>query len=251
MKTKDILFITATHGDETVGVLALQELQKRRPGVEWIIANEPAFLQRKRFIDKDLNRSAPGDLNSDKYEVRRSREIINLSKKYLYCLDLHGNDSNTGIFTIVTNPTRANLRLASMLEIKKIVIWPSCTPEMKYPNSEFFSCGLEVECGPKSGLEVANELVNILTKFVDLKKEADYSILDWGKLLVDKEIYVMVGSLSKNEIQKGTTLAEFGPIKINNERLYSIFLGVYPYEGVIGYKLSKISGEEIKFFLSD
>ena len=56
----------------------------------------------------------------------------------------------------------------------------------------------------------------------------------------------MIGPLNKNEIQKNTILKEFEEINLNNEKITPVFLGTYDYPEIIGYKLKKLSDEELK-----
>src|SRR5574344_1930263 len=89
-----ILFITATHGNEQDGVKVMQQLEKELPkdkyGYDWIIGNEKAYQKNVRYIDQDLNRSAPGDSSSPVYEVRRAAELVKIANSYDVVIDIHG-----------------------------------------------------------------------------------------------------------------------------------------------------------------
>ena len=65
---RKILFIAATHGNERDSVKVMRQLEKELPkekyGYDWIIGNKKAFAANARFVEQDLNRSAPGDINS-------------------------------------------------------------------------------------------------------------------------------------------------------------------------------------------
>ncbi len=88
------LFISATHGDEGFSIKVLDELERKYPkdkyGFERIIGNPKALTKNVRFIDANLNRSAPGKKNSLIYEQRRAFKIMQLTKKFDYVIDLHG-----------------------------------------------------------------------------------------------------------------------------------------------------------------
>jgi len=235
----DILFIGATHGDETIGVRALETLEQQRDDFDWIIGNEKAYKKNARTFTADLNRSAPGNLVSATYEKRRAAEIIDRSKQYTYTIDLHGTYNNTGIFLIVTNPSEENMRLASMFDIDKIVIWPSITPEMQYPPSEFFSCGLEIECGNQENLETQGKLEKILNTFLDSYKQKEKG--GWEKRLDQKQIYKMYGPLPRNPDTEKLPLREFEEVKYEGETFTPVFISTYDYEDVLCYKLKKLS----------
>ena len=110
---KKILFIAAVHGDEKIGVEAINKIQKTKLSEKFdsLIANQKALAQNKRFIDSDLNRIFPGNVNGN-YEEKRAKEITKIAKNYDFVIDLHGTISNTGIFIIIPKFTLANLLLA-------------------------------------------------------------------------------------------------------------------------------------------
>ncbi len=213
MKNKT-LFIAATHGDEPIGVEVLEDLQAFGFSVDHIIGNPKALFERKRFIDADLNRSAPGNLNSDVLEERRAAEIIDLSKQYPYTIDLHGSNNENGIFIIITNPIKESFKLASMLDIERIVIWPSIAKEQKGALSEYFKCGLEIECGRKDDPKIKDELIKVLKSYINNKEKTDEN---WYKKLKQRRIYKMYGSLKRSECNEEACLKEFIETEVNGE----------------------------------
>lgn len=239
---KDILFIAATHGDEPIGVEVMENLKAQGFAPDQIIGNPKALFERKRYIEADLNRSSPGNLQSSILEVRRAAEIIQLSKNYQYTIDIHGSSKETGIFTLITNPTMDNFKLASMLDIKRIVIWPSLTPEQEGPLSEYFDCGLEIECGKKDDPKIRARLENILTNFIKKDLRAD---ADWRERLEARQIFEMYGSLKRSDCKDIDKLSEFAETTINGESFYPIFVGSYDYEDVICYKLRLANSAQI------
>ena len=157
-----ILFIAATHGNEKIGVKVMKQLEENGFKPNWIIGNKKAFKQNKRFIDVDLNRSAPGSPKAKEYEKRRAWEILKLASKFKYVIDIHGTVSGSGIFTIITNPKIENLIFAASLPIKNIVIWVAKKSEVMNPLSEYFPRGLEIECGPKNSKKIRTNLKKII-----------------------------------------------------------------------------------------
>jgi len=242
---KEILFITATHGDEPIGVEVVQDVEGKRKNFDWIIGNPKALERGVRYCGKDLNRSAPGNADSSVYEEARAAEIIELSRKYLYTIDIHGTTKNTGIFILITNPTEQNLKIATLLDIPRIVIWSSITDEQKCPMSEFFSCGLEIECGEKDDPKIRERLTLILIDFLSSYKENEQE--DWKERLKQKQIFQMYGSLKKSDCTDPLQLKEFREVDIGNETFTPVFIGSYDYHDVLCYKLRKISPEQIVF----
>ncbi|MFA6132077.1 MAG: succinylglutamate desuccinylase/aspartoacylase family protein [Patescibacteria group bacterium] len=218
------LFIGGTHGDEPIGVRVLEELSKERLDFDWLIGNEPALQQNTREFEGNLNRSAPGDKNSSLYAPRRAAEIIEIAKNYQYTIDLHGTATPSGIFLIITNPKEENLRLASWLSVSRVVIWPSFSPELKGPLSEYFSCGLEIECGSKDDPRTARQLKEILKKFLNNEQPEQ-----------KQKIFEVYGSLKNSEHRK---LEDFQLTTTAGETFYPLLVGAYP--GLVCYKMRRL-----------
>lgn len=109
---KNITFVTALHGDEIVPVLALNEM-----GVKHVIGNPKAFIERKRFIDADLN-SSFGKESRD-YESKRANEILQLIKPEQLVIDLHTFTNPSPTFVIIVDLEM--LPLAKKVGIPRVV----------------------------------------------------------------------------------------------------------------------------------
>ncbi len=238
---KDILFIGATHGDEPIGLEVLCEIRRRYPELyfDFIIGNPRALQQAKGWTDYNLNRAAPGDPGAREYEKRRAYEVLEMAKSYRYIVDLHGTKTKTGIFIIITNPKKENFYLASLFNIKRIVIWPSISSELVGPLSEFFNCGLEIESGPKTSTEVKNKLVDIIVDFLENYKEREKR--NYKKILASKEIFEVYGSLKENK--EKIKLEEFKEAQVNGENFYPLLIG--GYDDLVCYKMKKVNINKI------
>lgn len=227
---KKILFIAAVHGDEPIGMEAIKQIQKIKLKKEFdsIIANPKALAQNKRFIDSDLNRIFPGNINGD-YEEKRAKEIIKIAKNYSSVIDLHGTISNTGIFIIMPKFTLANLFLALSFNIKKIVIWQKSS-ETIGSLSYFMNSGIEIESGLRDDPKIKNQLNKILIKFLENQDK----IIDFKKEIKKREIYFVFGKLT-NKDKKPKIFKNW--IKADN--YYPIFIG--QYENILCYKLKRIN----------
>lgn len=234
----DILFVGATHGDERIGVEVLCELERRKKGFDWIIGNPKGFERGSREYEGDLNRSAPGDPSSSLYAHRRAAEILALSKSYESVIDIHGTNANTGIFIIITRPTETNLELALRFNISNVVIWPSFSPELSGPLSEFFSCGLEIECGPKESPAIRKQLLSILEAFL-AQREAGSGSARVASQGMPRRFYEVYGSLAQGE--KGTRLSEFEEVALNGETFYPLLVDEYRQrQNIVCYKMRRL-----------
>ncbi len=239
-----ILFISATHGNEEYSIKVLDSLEKKYPkskyGYERLIGNPKALKKNIRYIDQDLNRSAPGDIKSKIFEEKRAAEIMKISEKFKYVIDLHGSNSKCGVTIIIPYPSIENILLSGLFDIKNVVIWYTKKSDKNVPLTQ--SCkppGLEIECGPKNDPKISAVLKGILEKF--LKEGKSMNIEKLIKRLKSKELYVVNGIYkSKNKIAR-----DFKKVKTAREEFYS-FMSANQYPGKINcYKMRKIKFEDL------
>jgi len=224
---KDILFLGATHGDEKIGVDVLQSLASNK-SFDWLLANEKAFATNKRFIDVDMNRRAPGDINAEQYESQRAAELIRQFKNYNYIVDIHGSVANSGLFIIMTKLSFDDLLLALQFDIPNIVIWLPKEQKATGPLVQFANPGIEIECGPKDSKKLRIELKQILDGFVtNYGKGIDKNNLK------SKNIFWVYGKLENNKEK----LVDFQKTIIDDEEFYPLLVGEY---GIGCYKMIKI-----------
>ena len=236
MTKNNTLFIGGTHGDEPIGVEVLRRLEQTRTDFDWIIGNPKALAQNTRCFEGDLNRSAPGNASSPMYEERRAKEILDLSLQYDITIDIHGASNATGIFIIITNPTEKNIALAAALPIENIVIWPSISPELAGPLSEYFPCGLEIECGDKNDTNIHDELYNILNNFLN----TDNSFSEWKKEIENKKIYLVYDVLKNEKDIDTKNWKEFSEVTCNNETFFPLLINTYKnINDVLCYKMKR------------
>ncbi len=244
---KDVLFIGAMHGNEPIGVRVLKDLEDDGFDFDWMIGNPRAFQAGTRGTDADLNRSAPGSPSSEVYEERRAAELIKLSRAYQFTIDIHGTEQRTGIFLIVTNPSRENLELAARLDIDRIVIWPAFSPELNGPVSEFFRTGLEIECGPMGEGKTSGRLRVILKSF--LEEGIRQNSIDLDVALSSREVYEVYGSL-KSDVD--VPLEEFVEVEIDGEVFTPLLVNSYrERNGITCYKMRKLDTRAGLTFISN
>jgi succinylglutamate desuccinylase len=234
---KEILFITATHGDEKIGVEVMKKIEKQDvlERFDWIIANNKALKQENRFLDRDLNRSAPGIKNSKVYELSRAYNLMEFCKKYSYVVDIHGATVNCGIFIIVSNPKLENLFLASAIPVERVVIWAADEWKKFGPITQFVDCGVEIECGPKNSEKIKNKLFKIVKLII--KKGITFNL----NQIREKEWFLVYGKIKKDNKKKKiiNNMKDFEEIKMDGENFYPLLTG--QYKDVICYKMKKIN----------
>lgn len=89
-------FVAALHGNETLPLLALQEL-----GIEYHFGNPMASAYNKRYIDADLNASFGKSENT--YESKRAKYLLDQIPNNDIVIDFHTYSSKSQPFTIVVD----------------------------------------------------------------------------------------------------------------------------------------------------
>jgi succinylglutamate desuccinylase len=145
------------HGNETVGVLAVQELmdnlEVQRGTVYLAFGNVPAIEAGVRLTGKNLNRCfVPGN-EGDSYEDARARELMAVLDRCDGLLDLHAFNEDTGEPFIICEDN--SLEIALKLEPPIISTnWseaePGATDGYMYQQGKVGIC---VECGPSARAE--------------------------------------------------------------------------------------------------
>lgn len=240
---QNILFLTAIHGDEPIGVEVMQRLEREGLKPNWIIGNEKAFKKGKRFIEVDLNRVAPGKRKSKKYELSRAYQILKIAKKYKCVIDIHETVSNTGIFLIVTKARISNLQLSLALPFKRVVIWEGKNPK-KGPITQFLPYSLGIECGPKNSKKNRERLFQVFKKIVIEGIKIPTSLK-----VERKDWYEVFGKIPKSTFKASNDikLKDFEKTTIKKETFYPLLVGQYPE--ILCYKMRKIDPKKIKNIL--
>jgi hypothetical protein len=240
-KTK-ILIITATHGDEGFSIPVVESIMNNYPAnltIDWIVGNPKALNLNTRFVECDLNRCSPGNLNSKLYEERRAAEIIDLSKNYDFVIDIHGTDADCGICTIIPNPIIPNLLLANLVGLKNNIIWNAPESKNKGPLVQFMKCpAIEIECGRKGDVRTAEDLKSILVDFLNRISERSFNIQE-------QQWYKAIGPIEVNQPLKDFDLISFG-----NRNLFAFLSNQYKNNLCIGLEeliFSNLFFTETKF----
>lgn len=85
-----VLVIGGMHGNEPLGIAIVKLFQKNPvKNVDVVFANDLAIEANSRFMEQDLNRSFPGNSESNNYEPKRAAQLLALVKKYDIVLDFH------------------------------------------------------------------------------------------------------------------------------------------------------------------
>jgi succinylglutamate desuccinylase len=121
--------IGAIHGDESVGIAALDFLKEffeahdLNAGELYLITGNPKALNKNIIcIDDNLNRMFNTNdvidcTNSMSYEYKRSRELMPLLASFDYMLDIHSTNQPGPVFSIIKKEDMLHKKIASLLPV--------------------------------------------------------------------------------------------------------------------------------------
>jgi hypothetical protein len=242
-----ILFILATHGDEGYSIPVMEEVAKNYPkeeyGYTWIIGNPEALEQGVRFTQKDLNRSAPGNPDSQYYEERRAAELMSLSQQYDLVIDIHGSIGECGVTTIIPLPTKENLFLAQEVGVERNVIWYSLSSQSSGPIAQHTTCpSIEIECGPKDSSKTAAALYTVIERILKNNQAEDFFT---GSLEKTSEFFLVYG---REEGEHDPALVDFEQATTADGEEFFPYMA-NQYDGVTCYKMRLVDSTEAQTIL--
>lgn len=247
--------VCCTHGDEAAGKKAVEKLLQKHlsfdKGVKFVFANEKAYKQEKRYVDADLNRSFPGDKDSDNYEERIAAEIMEELQNTEIVLDLHETTVEPSPFALYTWNTEEIFEALQKTNLDKAVEI-SYTPGCGINHYG----GIEVETGPKN-TEKSNKMAyQILKQFL-----INYNVLNKGKKsITEPELYSVYGEMKKPEgewnvkvenflmVQHGETVAEDSETVFKADRSFIPVLFDEVYTEIFGFKAVRLEKVEDRVY---
>lgn len=233
---KKILLIIGTHGNERIGLEVVTRL--RLLGLDkyfdYLWANPLAIIENKRYIEKDLNRSYPGNKTSKVYEVRLAAYNLRIAKKYRYVIDLHEASSGTDDFIIVPKMKISKKFPLSWVPLKRVLLWP----DPSGPISQILPQAVELEFGMKgkNREQVIKRATTITRTFIN-----SVSGKEKLKETKKKEIYSVYGKLLKTEYEKNVSQwRDFRVTTVKGEDFLPLLVGQYLDQGIVCYKMKKL-----------
>ncbi len=104
-----VAVVGGIHGDEPTGEIVVDrlvdELEVDDGTVQLLVANEPALTAGSRYRETDLNRSFPGDVDSELYETALATRVVTVLEGADAVLALHTSRSAPPPFAIFSELT--------------------------------------------------------------------------------------------------------------------------------------------------
>lgn len=235
--------IGSLHGDEPAGKNAIEkildeDIEFKKP-VQFIIANERALEQDVRFTDCDLNRSFPGDEDSEKYEERLAAEIMEKIEG-TKVLDIHTTHSYPRPFATFSNLNDATRNLLKSSGVENAVYFPNNNGTL---NGQIDA--IVVETGYQKSKEAESNAVDTIKNLLAAEGviEGDF---DTSEPEIFKYYETVEGDWEFTAENFVKVKAEESFAERNDDKLvakkpfYPVLMSTNGYNGQLGYKARKI-----------
>lgn len=120
----DVAVVGCVHGNEPAGVRAMHRILQSDPefrdAVKFIVANPPAAVANRRYLDVDMNRVFPGDLNAEDRERRLAAQLVDATEG-CRTVSIHTTHATPEPVAFVTGGNPGALETASRLPIQYVV----------------------------------------------------------------------------------------------------------------------------------
>ncbi|WP_414836882.1 succinylglutamate desuccinylase/aspartoacylase family protein [Candidatus Nanohalococcus occultus] len=240
----ELAVVGSIHGDEPCGKKAIEkfldsEYEVQKP-IKFLIANEKALEQNKRFLEADLNRSFPGDPESEKHEERLAAKIVD-ELEGLKILDIHSTRSQPTPYAAFGGMDDRTLDVVSSAGMKKACYFPEGSGSLNSVVS-----GSVVEVGPQGTETAEKQAYEVLINFLAAEGiiDADYEKTD--PLIVEKYETVSGGdwefkATNFEKVEPGEVFAEHGTTQLTStEGFYPVLMSTNGYELILGHKARKL-----------
>jgi succinylglutamate desuccinylase len=231
----DTAIVVCLHGNELFGLDILDRLSGR---FSVYLGNPLAITKKTRFIDEDLNRAFPGNINGN-YEQKRADNLLKKLKGHKQIIDVHSSSSNIELFGILTNPKRENIDLAKKLGLKKVVI---ITPKFadKKALIDYVDCGISLEVGPHGREENVQEIINAIEN-LDKDNLSDPEIFEVFDIIKSEEENLEPQIENFKAVKKGDLIAKGAKEYYAQEDFIPVFVGEESYKGILCLAIKKIN----------
>ncbi len=178
-----IAVVGGTHGNEPVGREVVEILKEEdrdfRNEYQCFIGNPQAYVEKKRYVDCDLNRAFGKKGVRRGYEKTRAEELENeIRGKFDFCIDLHTTTSSMGLTAIFNNThdltRKAGVYLKSEIPDFKLIEEVDLDEDCTHLN-RLCPAGVTLEVGPVANNVLNADLILKLKHMVEKLLDFDFS----------------------------------------------------------------------------
>lgn len=120
----ELTIVGGIHGDEPSGVRAIRRVIEREPDlqrpVQFIVANPPAAVAHRRYLDADMNRNFPGSRDASARERRLAAELTDAVTDTTV-LSIHSTHSTVDPIAFVSKDHPIAQGVAASLPVEHVV----------------------------------------------------------------------------------------------------------------------------------
>lgn len=226
--------IGCLHGNEKIGKEVtdlLKAVPLKKGTIVFILANEEAMRQDKRYINADLNRVFPGREDGNHEEKLASALQKELSECD-YVIDIHSTTADTENLLIITKDGQGIRALVDSIPLKNVVFMEPIVAKGK-SLIDNVRCGVSIEFNLNTP---AREVKEIIVYFL-----RNLGLLDGYAKKICKETYSVYGLIEKNEQNKLLQLINLQMTELGGEVFYPIFFGEKEYPNLLCMKAKRVS----------
>lgn len=230
------------HGDEPCGKRAIEkilneDLNYKKP-VKFIIVNEEALEADERFLEADLNRSFPGDKNSEKHEERLAAELLEQIGESKV-LDIHTTHSFDRPFANTKSLEGPEMEMIRASGAEYAVKFEGGSGTLTDSVT-----GIVIEAGFQHSDNAVNNAVEVVKNFLGYFDviERDFEGSNPRKFIQQEKVEGDWEFLAENfeKVDKGEIYAcRDNEELIAEEAFYPVLMSTNGYKGVLGHKAQK------------
>lgn len=242
--------VGSVHGDEPTGVRAIHRILETPPkfdqAVKFVAANPPAGVAHRRYLDVDMNRVFPGDVDADARERRLAARLV-AETDGCNTLSIHTTRATSDPVAFVTSGHPRALEVVSQLPIDYVV------NERPVIDSAFSSTGVvSVEVGKPEQHDATEKAENIIRAFLRVVDAVDepspatsspeyfttYDTIE--KPDTDGSSELLVENFER--VETGTAYAKTdGETLVADESFVPVLISETGYDDIFGYRGRKVA----------